>query len=513
MPAEYLLANQPDILEVIANLSNDAVFTPPRVVNAVLDLLPNEVWTDPQLRWLDPGAKTGVFPREITKRLMVGLADAIPDEEARLEHILKEMVFAIATEEITGMMSRRSLYCSKDASSTFSVARFASTNGNVWWKRVKHSWDSSGRCTECKGTREELLVPGRDNKAYGFIHADGRKQIDKEMNMKFDVVVGNPPYQMAGGGGGTNDTPLYNIFVEEAIKLNPKYLSMIIPSRWMAGGRGLDSFRAEMLNDSRLRVLVDYENAEDLFPSVGINGGVCYFLWDRDNPGLCETTFHRNGVTSGPVERALGEFDTLVRDPRAVDILRKVIAAKESSFSDLVSGDTPFGLATNFKDYNRDADPTRKGQIRLYANVGTTRVRGSMARNLITKNTHLIDEWKVLLPVAGSGRERERSGFDMVLGPSQIAEPASACTQTYLVAGPVASKEEAASLESYLRTRFARFLVSLRKPAQHVFKGMYKWVPQQTWDRTWTDAELFEKYGITADEQAYIESFVREMPA
>jgi site-specific DNA-methyltransferase (adenine-specific) len=326
--------------------------------------------------------------------------------------------------------------------------------------------------------------------------------------MQFDVIIGNPPYQTTGGGGGSNDSPIYQLFVQQAMKLGPRFLSMVIPSRWMAGGRGLGEFRAEMLADQRVRTLVDYENARDLFPSVGIGGGVCYFLWDRDNPGMCECTFHRNAVTIGPHPRTLDEFDVFVRDKRAVDILHKVVALGEQPFEELVSGDTPYGLATNFKDYAPDAVP-KVDQVRIYANVGTSRVRGAMAREMITKNTVLIDAWKVYLPVAGSGRERERSGVDLVLGPSLLGEPGSVCTQTYLVAGPLNSQMEAESVQSYLRSRLARFLVSLRKPSQHVFRGMYRWVPIQEWDRTWTDTELYAKYGITADEQAYIESMIR----
>ncbi len=328
--------------------------------------------------------------------------------------------------------------------------------------------------------------------------------------MQFDVIIGNPPYQTTGGGGGSNDSPIYQLFVRQAVNLNPRFLSMIIPSRWMAGGRGLAEFRAEMLADKHIRTLVDYENARDLFPSVGIGGGVCYFLWDRDNPGMCECTLHRNSVTIGPHSRTLDEFDVFVRDKRAVDILNRVVARGEQSFEELVSGDTPFGLATNFKDYTANAAP-RAGQVRLYANVGTTRVRGAMARESITKNAALIDAWKVYLPKTGSGRERERSGVDLVLGPSILGEPGSVCTQTYLVAGPLSSQAEAESVQAYLRTRFARFLVSLRKPSQDVFRSMYRWVPLQVWDLTWTDAELYAKYGITADEQSYIESMIRPM--
>ena len=506
MSTDYLAPSQPDILEVIANLSNDAVFTPPRMVNAVLDLLPAEVWSDPTLRWLDPGTKTGVFPREITKRLMAGLAEAIPDETARLEHILREMVFAVATEEITGMLARRSLYCSKDASGIHSVVRFGEPAGNIWQKRVKHDFDIDGRCRECRGSREQLLQQGRDNKAYAFIHADGRAQIEREIEMKFDVIVGNPPYQMTGGGGGTNDTPLYNIFVAEAIKLNPRYISMIIPSRWMAGGRGLDSFRAEMLTDQRIRTLVDYPDSNEFFPAVKVMGGICYFLWDRDNPGLCATTLVRGGRVEGPTDRRLDEYDVLVRDPRALDILRKVKPAEEQSFAAILSSDTPFGIATNYKGYK---DKAFQGAVPLYAYQGGTRIVRWISRSEVTKSAHLIDTLKVLIPSAGFESQILPT---LVLSSLRRASNPSVCTQTYLFV-PAESEDELESIESYIRTRFFRFLVWLRKVSQHAPRSTYQWVPQQTWDHPWTDAELYKKYGITKDEQVYIEEMIREMPA
>ena len=508
MTADYLQVNQPDILEVIANLSNDAVFTPPRVVNAVLDLLPAEVWADPTLRWLDPGSKTGVFPREISRRLMVGLASAIPDEEARLHHILTEMVFAVATEEITGMMTRRSLYCSKDATTPHSVAQFSSPAGNVWQQKVEHNYNDKGTCTECKGARGELEIAGRDNKAYGFIHADGRSKIEKEMSMKFDVIVGNPPYQMSGGGGGTNDTPLYNVFVEEAIKLNPRYVSMIIPSRWMAGGRGLEDFRASMLKDKRLRHLVDYPNAGELFPGVEIKGGVCYFLWDRDIPGACDMTIIRGDETHGPEARNLGEFDILVRDSRALDILHKVLYCKEASLADLVSGDTPFGIPTNFTGYRRGEK--KPGDLKLFLK---DKVRGEkwIDSDLVRKNPHAIKKWKIFVPEAGSDGGQKLP--DVVLGVPFVGGPNTVSTQTFLFIGPFDTKAEAESALSLVQTRLARFLISLRKISQHAMKSVYTWVPQQTWDHAWTDAELYKKYGITPEEQAYIESMVKEMAA
>jgi site-specific DNA-methyltransferase (adenine-specific) len=443
-----------------------------------------------------------------------GAGAEIPELQKRVNHILTKQVFGIGITQITSLLARRSVYCSKHATGKHSIAKsFTNDDGNIWFQRIKHTWDGD-KCKYCGAGRSVFdRAKGLETHAYAFIHTDNIKTRLAEIfggNMQFDVIIGNPPYQMTGGGGGTNDSPIYHLFVRQAMQLEPRFLSMVIPSRWMAGGRGLGEFRAEFLGDRRVRNLIDYENAKDVFPTVGIGGGICYFLWDRDNPGLCECVYHRNGAGIGPFMRSLSEFDVFVRDKRAVDILHKVVTAGERPFEELVSGDTPFGLATNFSDYVADAVP-KGGQVRLYANIGTTRVRGAMMREAINKNEHLIDVWKLFLPVAGSGRERERSGVDLVLGPPLMGEPGSVCTQTYLVAGPLRSKAEAKRVESYLRTRLARFLISLRKPAQHVFSSMYRWVPVQTWDRTWTDSDLYKKYGITQDEIAFIEGMIRPM--
>lgn len=538
-----LRGRNPDVLTCIANLSNDEVFTPPAFANQMLESVAEawaadndgaNIWADPAVRFLDPFTKSGVFLREITSRLTAGLEDAIPDLNERVDHILTKQVYGIGITYLTSLLARRSVYCSKWADGTHSIAKsFTTTKGNIWFERVEHTWASgtewvltadehgnqvkkftNGRCTFCRAPQRTFdRDTGLETHAYAFIHTDNVKARMSELfgdDMQFDVIVGNPPYQMTGGGGGTNDSAIYHHFVRQAIALEPRFLSMVIPSRWMAGGRGVSEFRSEFLGDRRVRSLVDYGNARDVFPTVGIGGGACYFLWDRDNPGPCDCTYHRNGETIGPRARDLNEFDVFVRDPRAVSILRKARAKEAASFEELVSGDTPFGLATNFKDYTRDSAPT-SGEVRLFANIGTTRVTGSMSRKAITKNADLIDVWKLFLPKTGSGRERERSGIDLVLGPSIKAAPGSVCTQTYLAAGPLESKAAAESVESYLRTRFVRFLVSLRKPSQDVFRGMYRWVPQQAWDRTWTDADLYAKYGIADDEIEFIESIIRPM--
>lgn len=505
----YTRPSQPDVLEVIANLSNDAVFTPPRVVNAVLDLLPEHVWKDPSLRWLDPGSKTGVFPREITKRLMVGLGDVISDEQERLDHILKNMVFAIATEAITGLMTRRSLYCSKDASSSLSAAQLPTPDGNVWHRRVEHAFDAKGRCTECGGTSEQLEHPDRDNRAYGFIHKEGRNKIAKEINMKFDVVVGNPPYQMDADAEGQNIVPLYNAFVEEAMKLNPSFISMIIPSRWMAGGKSLDQFREAMLNDRRLRKIEDFAQMGELFPGVDFEGGVCYFLWEQAYDGDCEHRFHQGEFTSASTFRNLSEFDIFVRDARALPILRKVLKKNELPLSQIVSTRDPFGshLTSSFRKFRTGT--RQKNDVSLYMVEGGKRVEKIVPFDQITRNFDAVSKWKLLVPKAYG----ERGAISArVLGPTQIAPPKSAASVTFLFVGPFESRAECESLDAYLSTRFARFLVSLRKVTQNTTQSTFEWVPQQLWDRPWTDAELYKKYGINKEEQTYIESMVRELP-
>lgn len=506
MTGQYAAMRQPDILEVIANLSNNEVFTPPQVANEVLDLLPEHVWEDPALRWLDPGSKTGVFPREIARRLMVGLKEAIPDEPERLRHVLTEMVHAVAISAMTGMISRRSLYCSKDATSDYSAMGLRRTAGNVWHGRVEHSFDKKGRCTECGGSQKQLETFNSENYAYAFIHLEGQAQLAEATDMHFDVIVGNPPYQM-DAADGNRTMPIYNLFVEEAKKLNPKYILLITPSRWMAGGLGLNEFRATMLADTRIRKLVDFPDPSQVFPGVEIKGGVSYFLWDRDNPGKCESTLRRGTEIVGPTERDLHTHDVFVRDARALEILQRVLAKSEPSIIEMLAADKEFGMTSNWSEFRAKARPT---DVSFYYNVKGSRRVGGMVRGRVPKSAHLIDFWKVLVPKAGSDGGQKLP--DVVLGTMMIAEPPSVCTQTYLFFY-CTSRDQSESIQSYAQTRLFRFLVSLRKFTQDATRSTYTWVPQQEWDRIWTDAELYKQYGITKVEQAYIESMVKEMPA
>jgi site-specific DNA-methyltransferase (adenine-specific) len=515
-----LRARNPDVLTCIANLSNDEVFTPPEFANQMLDTVAEawarghggaSIWADKSVRFLDPCTKSGVFLREITRRLTAGLANEIPDLHERVNHVLTQQVFGIGITHLTSLLARRSVYCSKRADGLHSVASgFDSEAGNIWFERIEHTW-SDTKCTYCGAPRAVLDRAAEfENYAYAFIHTNDIKTRVAELfgdDMQFDVIIGNPPYQMKGGAGGTSDSSIYHLFVEQAMKLEPRYLSMVVPSRWLAGGRGLDEFRSEMLNSGHLRYLKDFQDSGEAFPGVQIKGGVCYFLWDASHKGTCNVARVASGVEYLEEGRNLGEFDVFVRDDRALEILRKVLAKKEATVINLVSGDTPFGIATNFQDWSERAG---KGRVVLHLISRTKRAVGYVERNLIRKNTDSIDTWKVLIPKAyGAGESYPHQ----ILGREIVAEPPSVCTQSYLVVGPFSSGRAANSFASYYRTRFFRFLVSLRKITQDALRSTYSWVPQQTWDRTWTDELLYTKYGITKDEADFIESMIRPMGA
>lgn len=511
-----LRTRNPDVLSCIANLSSDEVFTPPVFAGRILDEVAQAwsdahegavIWEDPSVRFLDPFTKSGVFLREITARLTKGLERSIPDLNARVEHILRNQVFGIAITQLTALLARRSLYCSKRANGDHSVApSFPNEHGNVWFERTEHTWVGE-KCVFCGSARGVLdRGEGAETHAYAFIHTNDIQRRIEEIfgeGMQFDVIIGNPPYQLASDGG-TRDIPIYNRFVEQAKALEPRYLAMVIPSRWMASGLGLSEFRRGMLADRRMKKLVDYPVASEIFPGVEIKGGACYFLWERDREGDCEVTTVRGDEVVGPVSRNLSEFDVFVRDSRSVKILRKILRFNEPSIMELLSVDKEFGWTSNFSGHH---ERKRQGDVPIYFIRGSKRGSAWIARSSVEKSEHLIDTWKVMVPQAyGAGESIPHQ----ILGQPFVAPNPSVCTQSYLFFH-ITSERAANSVESYLRTRFLRFLVSLRKITQHATRATYLWVPQQNWNRRWTDEDLYAKYGITKSEAAFIESRIKSM--
>lgn len=514
----------PDVLTCIANLSNDEVFTPPEFANQMLATVDQawaeanggaSIWADPSVKFLDPFTKSGVFLREITKRLVDGLADAIPDLSKRVDHILTEQVYGIAITELTSMLARRSVYCSKWADGKHSIAKSFSTDaGNIWFERVDHTW-TNGRCEFCGASQATLdRGQGLESHAYAFIHNDDINARLAELfgdDMQFDVVIGNPPYQLGdgGGGGGASATPIYNLFVESALALEPRYAAMVTPSRWFSGGKGLDDFRDRMLRDHRFVQLVDFPQLYDVFPGVKIRGGVSYWLWGRDHEGECEVvTKIGSAVVGEPTSRLLDAYDVLVRRNEAVRILDRVAGFRdagtpERSLGDQVSARKPFGLT------NQRGKPTPAGlkdPVLVYGN----QVTSYLERAVITNNHDWIDRWKVLLVKAHgtSGRDDVT-----ILGEPVVAGPGTACTETYLVIGVCESEAEARNLATYMRTRFVRFLVSLRKITQNITRDSYRFVPLLPMNRVWTDADLYERYGLTVTDIEFVKSLIAERPS
>ena len=493
----------PDVLSCLANLSNDEVFTLPQVVNRMLDMLPPELWSNPQATFLDPVCKTGVFLREVAKRLMVGLADRIPDVQERVNHIMTSQLFGLAITELTSLLSRRSVYCSKWANSKYSVCTaFADRQGNIRYTPMQHTWEQ-GRCRYCGASQNVYdRNEGRETYAYQFIHTLNPEKI---FDMKFDVIIGNLPYQLEIGIEKDNySIPLYHKFVEQAKKLCPKYLTMIIPSRWFAGGRGLDDFRKDMLSDNRLKVIVDYPDATECFTNgIDLSGGVCYFLWDKDYHGNCRVSSIQNGKEKSTMFRPLLEnnCDTFIRFNEAVPILHKIQSFKEKSFSQYVSPQTPFGIISSFSKYQ---DVPFQGSVELLCVKG----KKYIDKAYVTKNKQWIGSYKIY--ISKSYGERGAYPYRFLAKP-MIGYPESCCTQTYLMLGPFNDEKECKNVISYIHTRFFRFCVMLKKNTQDAMRNVYSLVPLQDFSHPWTDEMLYQKYGLTDEEIAFVESMIRPM--
>jgi site-specific DNA-methyltransferase (adenine-specific) len=524
-----LRGRNPDVLMCIANLSNDEVFTPPEFANRMLDTLAEawatdhdgaNIWADKAVRFLDPFTKSGAFLREITSRLAKGLEKEIPDLQGRVDHILTKQLFGIGITHLTSLLARRSVYCSKFANGKHSIATtFKTEQGNIWFERMEHTW-VDGKCRYCAASQKTLdRGEGLETHAYAFIHTDNIKTRMAELfggDMQFDVIIGNPPYQLDDGGYGKSAAPIYHLFVEQAKKLEPRYLSMIIPSRWFAGGKGLDEFRESMLTDSRVRSIDDYLSASDVFPGVGLKGGVCYLLWDRDNSGPCRVTTHFKDWPISTASRPLLEegVDVFIRFNEGLSILKKVVAVESGEskslsmpdgkrFDRLVSSLRPFGLRTYFQGKTTKSP----GDVLVYQNGG----QGYTPRSSITTGTDLIDKWKVYVGRAAPGTGNRDTYPHRIISTPFVGEPGSISSETYLCIGPFDSQAEAERVLSYLSCRLTRVLILLHKPSQDTTRKVYTFVPTQEWTKQWTDKDLYAKYALSDSEVAFIEKIVRPM--
>lgn len=547
--AEWTLAARPpDILNTLSSLSTDEVFTPLKVVRPMLDGLAvawaanhdgASIWADTSATFLDPATKSGVFLREIASRMIEAHAPYASDAERqeRVDHILTKQLFGLGMSEVTALIARRSLYCSKDATGKYSIAtEFSRAWGNVWFERTEHIWTegtprrlvhpTSGtevleypRCKYCPATRATYeRGDSLETHAYAFTHNpdnDPGEFIAETFGelMHFDVIIGNPPYQLGDSGGnsvGNFAMPVYQKFVEAAKRLEPRYLTMITPTRWVAGGRNMNEFRAELLSDHRMRSLVDFADSRDVFPSTAdIAGGVSYFLWDAAHDGPCEVVNATASTRSQPVARYLDEWDVLIRSNQAVSIAHKVEhPTGANNLSHRVSPIQPFSLRTDYR--GRSTSAGMKFPITLYQRGGTSFIE----RRDVPRNHGWLDEWKVFLSRTASehGGQADRQGLRRVFSKVMVAGPGTACTETYLVANRFPTQLEAEHFAEFLKTRFVRFLVSLRTNTQDLYSDRFSFVPNLPMDREWTDEVLYAEYGLTADEIEYIESTIKPMP-
>lgn len=516
MPSDfYTNTYNPDVLSCLANLSSDEVFTPPEIANQLLDLLPQEIFQSPDTKFLDPACKSGVFLREIAKRLLKGLEPVIPDLQQRIDYIFQNQLYGIAITELTSLLSRRGVYCSKYPNSIYSVTGFSDAEGNIRFKRIQHHW-KDGRCVFCGAAESQYKrVEALETHAYEMIHMGNPEEIFK---MKFDVIISNPPYQLSTGGGtdgsksATQAKPIYNLFIEQSKKLNPRFISMIIPARWYSGGMGLNQFRRDMLNDKHIVKLVDFINSKDCFQGVDIAGGVCYFLWDRDHlSNECEIVNFSGDSVSSSV-RPLNEFKTLfVRSNDAVKIISKVINQSSHFMDEIVSPIDTFGIPSKEKGHQKK----QIGDISLIHSVGyNDQGESYISRDIVKKNQQYIDKYKVkisiMVPQGGEVGIKPENGYRSISTP-QILPPGQVDTFSYLNIGFFDTKVEAENLVSYVSCKFTRYLIRTTYSSVHVSKDNFKFVPLVDLKRSWTDEVLYSHFGLTEDEVALIEKTMRPM--
>lgn len=518
------LNHNPDVLNCLANLSNDEVFTPPEIANAVLDMLPKELWSNSKTKILDPATKSGVFLREAAKRLIKGLEKEIPDLQQRIDHIMHNQLFGYAITDLTSHLSRRSLYCSKNASGPYSISKFKNMQGNILYEEMEHTWKGD-KCEFCGAAKKEFSNTEKDTHAYSFIHMD--KKTEKELtDMKFDLIISNPPYQLSDGGAQASAKPIYHLFINQAKKLKPRYITMIVPSRWMTGGKGLDKFRDEMIHDKCITKLYDFLDPKDIFNGVDIKGGVCYFLRDSHKQEECEIhTFDVRGETISKRFLAEENTDIFIRNNILLGIKKK-IEHFGPFFDTIVSASKPYGLRAEtmvcaskygLPDFS-DKPIIGGGGYRI---IGLGEKQRRTWKYLpfsypIPKRNEGLDKYKVFIAEAyGCGAIGEVPSTPVLSTPGEL------CTETFLQIGPFDTKEEASNIIKYIRTKTFRCLVGIQKQTQHTTAKAYRFVPMQNFTNTsdinWSlsvpeiDEQLYKKYNFSEEEISFIEFMIKPM--
>ena len=330
-------------------------------------------------------------------------------------------------------------------------------------------------------------------------------KINNNPNMKLDAIVGNPPYQvMDGGGTGSSAVPVYQKFMSLAKKMKPFNISMIMPAKWYTGGKGLDDFREEMLNDKRIAFIADFDDSRELFPTADIAGGICYLAWNSSHNGLCEFVSVKGGNRIKQ-ERDLSDSSVFIREIGALKIIEKIKAHKEKDMSMVVYSRNPFGFTSN-QDGNAAPFPD---SVHMFTSKGWTYVKLSD----VSSNADLIGKWKTMMSKTGAEHagQSDSKGMKRVISRIGVLSPNEICSESYLLLSVFDSKEEAENLVSYMKTKFARFLLSSILLTQNIAKDKFQLIPLQDFSKPWTDAELYAKYGLTDEETQFIESMIKPM--
>ena len=491
------------------------VLTADREVGAMLDLVKQEAYRVDS-RFLEPACGDGNFLAEILRRKLKAakkLAVTSDGKKPLLSGFERQSLTAAASIYGVDLLTDNVLACRErlyDIWDSEYRAVCKAEAGEACRKAVRLILEHNIICgntlsqhtaDENANDREEPIVFSRWTFDTGMRREEHRFDMLLQGRdiFTFDVIVGNPPYQLSDGGNGASAKPIYHLFVEQAKKLQPRYLTMIVPARWYAGGKGLDKFRDSMLRDRRISQIHDFVNASDCFSGVEIKGGVCYFLWENGREGDCRVFTHKGNDIVSEMSRPLLEKggNTFIRFNEAIRILRKVQAKGEDTFDGLVSARKPFGLPSNFRDYRKSG--SARDNIYIYAQKD----RGFVSESQILKNQDWIGNWKVYIPEAiGAGKMQTDVVRPIVGGPGTV------CSETYVVAGPYDDEETAKNVEAYVKTRFFHFMLGLKKITQHTTSKTYAFVPVQDFSRAWTDSELYGKYGLTEAEIGFIEASV-----
>lgn len=473
-------------------MSESEVITPSKICDEMVNLLPEEGLreiVERQRKLLDIASKSGEYAVALYKRLTSKLGYSHND--------VKDIIYSIPTSSIAYEFTRRfyeilnlNINNIPVKFNTYDLIKIKDKNGEVDYQKIN-----------------EIL---KQNKKFSEINLEDEIKVSDE-KVKFGVVIGNPPYQVSDGGARASAKPIYHEYINLSKVLSSSYVSIISPSRWFTGGKGLDLFRSKMIEENKFRTLIDFSDSKECFSGVEVKGGVNYFLWDINYNGECNVkNIYKNNNTSLKRFLKLEDIDIFIRYNTLYTIFKKVHKKENCTFDILVSSRKPFDLDTSTKI----DDSKFKNSLKIY---GKSKI-GYIDEKKIKKNNELINKQKIFITYAYGAGE----GFPhQIINKPIIAPLGSVCTETYLSIGPFESEEEVNNAYKYIKTKFFRALVLIAKNSQHATSKTYRFVPMQNFteksDINWgkssdeIDKQLFEKYKLSDEEKKYIKEIIKDM--